>query len=97
MTAEQKVERDFRTVFVGNVAHDCTLKQLKKLFKSIGQVESVRFRSICTVQDSKKSERAKIITKEINETQKDNKNAYVLFAEKESVEKAIEKLNSSEF
>jgi hypothetical protein len=51
-------------------------------------VEKVRFRSIATTQDTKLPERAKIITAKFG-GQKDNKNAYVVFAEKESSIKAL--------
>jgi RNA recognition motif-containing protein len=35
-------------VFVGNLSLECTAKQLKKHFKTIGKVEKVWFRSIAT-------------------------------------------------
>ena len=87
LTDEQKIERDQRTIFVGNLPVDASLKKVKKFFKTeVGRVEHIRFRSICTVQDSKKSERAKIITKEFNTDQKDNKNAYICFEKEDSTE-----------
>ena len=50
MTPEEKKERDSRTVFVGNIAVEATLKQVKRFFKSnVGKVDAVRFRSICTI------------------------------------------------
>ena len=49
LSAFQLKERKERTVFVGNINLDCTLKQLKKYFKSnAGPVEKVWFRSIAT-------------------------------------------------
>ena len=78
LTAFQIKERKERTLFVGNVALNATVKDLKKLFKQHGKVEKVWFRSFATTLDSKKPERAKIISKEYG-VQKDSKNAYVLF------------------
>ena len=68
---------------------------MKKLFKPYGKIEKVRFRSIATLQETKLPERAKIITGQFG-TQKDNKNAYVVFAEKEDSIKALA-LNQTEF
>ena len=56
-------------------------------------IEKVWFRSICTNQDTKAPERAKIIAGNLNKVQKDNKNAYVLFEDKASVAKACKALN----
>ena len=66
---------------------------LKRYFRDkVGPVEKLWFRSICTVQDSKKPERAKIIQQEYGNF-KDNKNAYVLFEQKNDAIKAVETLN----
>jgi len=56
---------------------------LKKHFKACGKIEKIWFRSIATQQDTKKPERAKIITSMYG-LQKDNKNAYILFENKEA-------------
>lgn len=48
LSAFQIKERKERTVFVGNLPLECTPKQLKKYFKTIGKVEKVWFRSIAT-------------------------------------------------
>jgi hypothetical protein len=49
LSAFQLKERRERTIFVGNISLDCTLKQLKKQFKTLaGPVEKVWFRSIAT-------------------------------------------------
>jgi hypothetical protein len=61
---------------------------LKKHFKTFGAIEKVRFRSIATLQDTKLPERAKIITGQFG-GQKDNKNGYVVFANKEDAVKAL--------
>jgi hypothetical protein len=52
---------------VGNVPLKASLKQVKKLFKQHGKVEKVWFRSIATISDSKRPERAKIIAGEFGD------------------------------
>lgn len=88
LSAFQIKDRRQRTVFIGNLSLDCSPKQLKKLFTECGPIEKLWFRSIATTQDSKMPERAKIITGSFG-VQKDNKNAYILFKEKDSVQKAL--------
>jgi len=48
LSAFQIKERKQRTLFVGNIPLDATLKQIKKLFKVHGKVQKVWFRSIAT-------------------------------------------------
>ena len=79
LSAFQIKERRQRTVFVGNVPLDAGTKQLAKLFKGVGKVEKVWFRSICVDQENSKApNRAKIIQQKWGEN-KDSKNAYVLY------------------
>lgn len=67
LSALQVRDRNERTAFVGNVPVDATSKQLKSFFaKEDYAVEKVWFRSICTMQDTKAPERAKIIAGNIN-------------------------------
>mgnify|MGYP000893987558 CR=1 FL=1 len=96
LSAFQIKDRKERTVFVGNLSLDCTQKQLKKHFnEKAGPVDKVWFRSVATSQDTKKPERAKIITG-MHGQQKDNKNGYVLLKDKSSMDKALS-LNQSLF
>lgn len=92
MSAFQLKERKSRTVFVGNVPSDTTAKKLQKLFRACGKIEKIWFRSICVVEDSKKPQRAKIITKELGNF-KDSKNAYILYKEEKSCQEAKIKFN----
>jgi len=80
LTALQIKERKSRTVFVGNLSMNITAKKLQKLFRACGKIDKIWFRSICVTEESKKSKRAKIITKEYGEY-KDSKNAYILYSE----------------
>ena len=66
------------------------------MFKECGQIEKIWFRSICTLEESKKSERAKIL-KKMYGSAKDSKNGYVLYLSKQSALDAKEKFNSSKF
>ena len=71
---------------------EATAKQLQKMFRACGKIEKIWFRSICVAEESKKSTRAKIITKEYGGF-KDNKNAYVLYREEQSCQDAKIKFN----
>ena len=92
LSAVQMKERKKRTVFVGNVPMTTTAKQLQKLFRACGKIEKIWFRSICVAEESKKSKKAKIITKDYGEF-KDNKNAYILYREASSCTEAKLKFN----
>jgi len=74
------------------VPSDTTAKKLQKLFRACGKIEKIWFRSICVVEDSKKPQRAKIITKELGNF-KDSKNAYILYKEEKSCQEAKIKFN----
>jgi RNA recognition motif-containing protein len=91
-SAIQIKERKQRTCFVGNVPVEASAKQLQKVFKGCGKIEKIWFRSICITEESKKPQRAKIISKEYG-VHKDSKNAYVLFQDKASATEAKLKLN----
>ncbi|KAJ3109201.1 Nucleolar protein 12 [Phlyctochytrium planicorne] len=80
-----------RTVFVGNlpisVADNKTLlKKLKKLLGDCGKLESIRFRSIAFADTLPK--KVGYLTKNFHPG-RDSLNAYAVFAEKDSVEKAL--------
>ena len=100
ITREQKKEKDARTVFVGNVPVDVKPKEIVKFFKKYGLVESTRVRSVAVVgtkvseaNNYKLFRKASIIQGKVNRDVKDTCNAYVVFKEKSSVEKALEDNN----
>ena len=87
--------KEARTIFVGNVPSTAKDKALKKFFKDlVGPVESVRFRSIAVVgtkvgeSSYKLMRKAAAITGNIDET-RETKNAYVVFRDLKSVDKAV--------
>lgn len=86
-----------RTLFVGNLDKNVTekanLKKLKNLFKKYGNIESIRFRSVAFSKNLPK--KIAFITKEFH-PERDCLNAYIVFENKESAEKALE-LNGSLF
>lgn len=94
MSDEEVAERRKRTCFVGNLPLDCSTKHIKIKFQAFGKVEKVWFRSVATQMNSKVPLKGKIIMSEFGD-QKDNKNAYVLFATEEEAKKAQKKLNQS--
>lgn len=89
---------DDRTIFVGNLPLDTTRNSLKSIFTKCGKVESTRLRSIATtgvkVAPEQKGNQALVKKVAVN-TQNVDKDArstaqgYVVFADKESVEKAL--------
>ena len=100
ITREQKKEKDARTIFVGNVSVDVKPKEIVKFFKKYGPVESTRIRSVAVVgtkvseaNNYKLFRKASIIQGKVNRDVKDTCNAYVVFKEKTSVEKALEDNN----
>ncbi|CAB4017920.1 RNA-binding 34 [Paramuricea clavata] len=80
-------ERLARTIFVGNLPLSMTRKDLKKFFKKYGEIESARLRSVA-VPDLKTSKKVAAIKKSFNPN-RDNMNGYVVFKDKQSVEKAL--------
>ena len=62
------------------------------MFRASGKIDKIWFRSIPTGEESKKPQRAKIILKDFG-SNKDSKNAYVLYKARESALEAKVKLN----
>ena len=84
--------RDSRTVFVGNIPSTCTRKQILRLFKTCGKVESVRLRSL-QIKEGKLPKKVAIRThKQL--TEESTFNAYVVFSSEEEAENSL-KLNST--
>ncbi|CAI2367344.1 unnamed protein product [Moneuplotes crassus] len=90
LTAFQLAERKTRTVFVGNIPVGMAPKKVWKVFKGCGKIEKIWFRSIAP--STMVTDRRNIVKGGMIGTQKNNKNAYILFAEGSSVAEAI-KLN----
>lgn len=88
-------EEDSRTVFVGNISNTSTRKEIKSIFTDCGAIESVRIR--CQqLNDSSDSSRnvgraVRVLRGDVKKDTKSTATAYVLFLEKGSVEKALEK------
>ena len=76
-----------RTVFVGNIERDSRPKEIKKLFKQYGDIETVRFRSIAT-KETRLPKKAAVILKDHNDI-KDTMNAYIVFKSEDSVANAL--------
>ena len=84
--------RETRTVFVGNIPSSCTKKQIQRLFKTCGKVESVRVRCL-QVEKGKLPKKIAVRThKQLAE--ESTFNAYVVFSSEEEAEKSL-KLNGS--
>ena len=86
--------RNSRTVFVGNVPSTSTKKQILRLFKTCGKVESVRLRSL-QVKEGKLPKKVAIRThKQL--TEESTFNAYVVFSTEVEAENSL-KLNNTLF
>ncbi|NXX12460.1 RBM34 protein, partial [Podargus strigoides] len=81
-----------RTVFVGNLPVNCTLQELKSLFKEYGKIKSIRFRSL--VQLFKQYSSFSCSRHKVHPSAK-FVNAYVVFKEECDAIKAL-KLNGTE-
>ena len=101
---EDETERLTRTVFVGNVpASDLKPSELKRFFRDAGKVESVRVRSLAVMGTKVEKagnqgavRKACFIKGALNSEAATTCNAYIVFKNIESVEKALE-LNGKVF
>ncbi|XP_068607553.1 striatin-like [Brachionichthys hirsutus] len=85
---EEKVKRK-RTVFVGNLPPGCTKKTLQSLFRTDGQIESIRFRSVVRA-DPSMSRKVAAIQRKVH-PKKQSMNAYVVFKDEGGVATALER------
>ena len=94
LTPEEMKAREDYTVFIGNLPLQTKRQELIKFFRNCGSIDSVRFRSIPTIE-SKLPKKASVILKKFSNVN-ESIHAYVVFKDKESVNKAIE-LNGQMF
>ncbi|KAL9256672.1 Nucleolar protein 12-like protein [Drosera capensis] len=80
-------EKLLRTVFVGNLPLKVKKKVLLKEFSQFGEVESMRIRSVPTL-DIKKPKKVQITLNQVNETV-DSVHAYVVFKIQDSAEASL--------
>lgn len=80
-------ERNERTIFVGNVPHDITVKKLKKLFEKYGTVESVRLR--CPpLADPRVPKKVAVIKRDFH-PERNSMHAFIRFVDAQSAHKAL--------
>jgi len=91
LSAFQLAERKKRTVFVGNIPITLPAKKLWYVFKHCGKIEKIWFRSL--PPSTMITDRRNVVKGSMIGGQKNNKNAYILFAEEASIEGAL-KLNN---
>jgi len=93
---KQQIPRDpkeeERTVFVGNLPNNLSIKKLKKVFKKYGDVETIRIRSVA-VADPEMPKKLAVIRRDFHPERK-NMNAYVRFKTEEGAKAAL-KLNGN--
>ena len=86
--------RDSRTVFVGNIPNTCSRKQIHRLFKTYGKIESVRVRCL-QVKEGKLPKKI-AVRRHMQLTDEGTFNAYVVFSSEEEAEASL-KLNGMNF
>ena len=84
--------RDSRTVFVGNIPSTSTKKQILRMFKTCGKVESVRLRSL-QIKEGKLPKKV-AVRRHKQLTEESTFNAYVVYSLEEEAEKSL-KLNGT--
>lgn len=96
LSVAQNLERESRTVFVGNVPINADKRALLKLFKPIGKIEKLWVRSVPVDIESKIPTKGKVILKQyvVNAT---NKNCYILFSSVKEAQAAILQVNRTNF
>lgn len=92
---DEKEKKDQRTIFVGNIPITATITSLKTFFQEFGPVDSVRLRSVpiagtaVDVKGDQNLVRKVCINQGKFGDQKGSCNAYVVFKNKESVERSL--------
>ena len=87
LSEAERREKLFRTIFVGNLSTQTTVRQLTKFFSKYGKVESVRFRSVAVAKPTL-PKKVSFITKQFND-KLDDIHAYVVFESKDDAKAAL--------
>ncbi|XP_075677354.1 uncharacterized protein LOC142645293 [Dermatophagoides pteronyssinus] len=91
---KQDSEKQMRTLFIGNLPANFPMKNLKKILEQYGKVISIRIRCVAPAKITL-SKKVAFLSNQINSNKK-TVNAYVVFKQSESVQKALE-LNGTKF
>ena len=78
-----------RTIFVGNLSESTTKKKLKAHFEKYGPIESIRFRSMMLMKDSKVPRRVAAASGTVD-TERGSFHAYIVFQTIESASKSLQ-------
>lgn len=88
------IEKESRTVFVGNIPVSVKMSAIKNLFKKFGEIETTRLRSVA-VKSLDVPKRVSIMKGDFH-PQRDTANVYVRFKTVEEAQNALV-LNASQF
>ncbi|XP_066591163.1 RNA-binding protein 34-like [Prorops nasuta] len=94
VSPEELLDKEKRTIFIGNIPKESTKTQIKKLFSVFGEIENIRIRGIIP-EKLNGSKRIAAITKKIH-ANVNNLISYVTFKTENSAVKAL-KLNGTKF
>ena len=94
LSPEEKLKKDKRTLFVGNVSMSVTKRQFENPFRQFGKIVSSRFRSVPVSDKYKKANKKYgVIKKDFKEGTDETKlsqNGYIVFSDESCVKKAVE-------
>lgn len=88
------IEKESRTIFVGNVPVNVKMSAIKNAFKKFGEIETTRLRSVA-VKNLDVPKRVSIMKGDFH-PQRDTANVYVRFKTIEQAQKALD-LNATKF
>ncbi|XP_050438556.1 RNA-binding protein 34 [Adelges cooleyi] len=91
---DEYIEKESRTIFIGNVPVDVKVPTIKALFKDYGEIETTRLRSVA-VKNLNKPKRVSVLKKDFH-PQRDTANMYVRFKTVEQAKNALA-LNATKF
>ncbi|CAG9467470.1 unnamed protein product [Pedinophyceae sp. YPF-701] len=87
--AEDEAEKTRRTVYVGNIPLASTRKDVKRVFKQYGGVDSVRLRSVPVSLDQGMPRRSAVLGGKVNAEKRSSQSAYVVFATEAAARAAL--------
>lgn len=88
------LEQESRTVFVGNVPVNIKMSTIKNVFKTFGEIETMRLRNVA-VNNLNVPKRVSVIKKNFH-PQRDTANVYIRYKTIDQAQNAL-KLNATEF
>jgi nucleolar protein 12 len=99
----EEINKDLRTIFVGNVSLDVSVKEIRSLFNQYGEVESIRQRSMPLTGTAVDDEGNQNLVKKVSANkgklgdQKSSQNCYIVYKQQEQAQKVCKIIYTSIF